>query len=176
MHREALLFLPEILLQLKIQSPILIGHSDGASIALIYAGSHPARGVAGLAPHVFVEEPGLRSIEALNAAFETSGLRERLGKYHRDAGKTFHLWADAWLDPAFRRWNIEETLRNIKCPLLAIQGEDDEYGSMAQLDAIARQAGGTCELLKLPACGHSPHKDQPEKVLQAVAGFIKRIL
>ena len=176
MHREALLFLPEILLQLKIQNPILVGHSDGASIALIYAGVHPVRGLAVLAPHVFVEEPGLRSIEAINAAFETSGLRERLGKYHRDAGKTFHLWADAWLDPAFRRWNIEETLRNIKCPLLAIQGEGDEYGSMAQLDAIARQAGGTCELLKLPACGHSPHKDQPEKVLQAVAGFVKRIL
>jgi pimeloyl-ACP methyl ester carboxylesterase len=175
MHDGALKELPGLLKNLEIENPILVGHSDGASIALIYAASHPARGVAVLAPHVFVEEPGLRSIEAINAAFETSGLRERLGKYHRDAGKTFHLWADAWLDPAFRRWNIEEYLPRIHCPVLAIQGEDDEYGSMAQLDAIARQAGGGCELLKLPACGHSPHKDQPEKVLQAVAGFIKRI-
>lgn len=175
MHDGALKELPGLLKNLEIENPILVGHSDGASIALIYAASHPARGVAVLAPHVFVEEPGLRSIEAINAAFETSGLRERLGKYHRDAGKTFHLWADAWLDPAFRRWNIEEYLPRIHCSVLAIQGEDDEYGSMAQLDAIARQAGGGCELLKLPACGHSPHKDQPEKVLQAVVGFIKRI-
>ena len=82
-------------------------------------------------------------------------LAVRLGKYHRDARKTFHLWADAWLDPAFRQWNIEEYLPRIRCPLLAIQGEDDEYGSMAQLDAIAKQAGGACELLKLPDCGHS---------------------
>jgi pimeloyl-ACP methyl ester carboxylesterase len=176
MHREALLFLPEILLQLKIQNPILVGHSDGASIALIHAGVHPVRGLAVLAPHVFVEEPGLRSIETINAAFETSGLRERLGKYHRDAGRTFHLWADAWLDPAFRQWNIEECLPRIHCPVLAIQGEDDEYGSMAQLDAIARQAGGTCELLKLPACGHSPHKDQPQKVLNSVSAFIGKII
>ncbi|HEY8068730.1 MAG TPA: alpha/beta hydrolase [Burkholderiales bacterium] len=175
MHDGALKELPGLLKNLEIENPILVGHSDGASIALIYAASHPARGVAVLAPHVFVEEPGLRSIEAINAAFETSGLRERLGKYHRDAGKTFHLWADAWLDPAFRQWNIEEYLPRIHCSVLAIQGEDDEYGSMAQLDAIARQTGGTCELLKLPACGHSPHKDQPEKVLQAVVGFIKRI-
>ncbi len=176
MHREALLFLPEVLLQLKIQDPILVGHSDGASIALIYAGSHPVRGVAVLAPHVFVEEPGLQSIKAISAGFETSGLRERLGKYHRDARKTFHLWADAWLDPAFRQWNIEEYLPRIRCPLLAIQGEDDEYGSMAQLDAIRRQAGGPCELLKLPGCGHSPHKDQPEKVLKAVTEFIGKII
>ena len=134
------------------------------------------RGAAVLAPHVFVEEPGLQSIRAISAGFETSGLRERLGKYHRDARKTFHLWADAWLDPAFRQWNIEEYLPRIRCPLLAIQGEDDEYGSMAQLDAIRRQAGGPCELLKLPGCGHSPHKDQPEKVLKAVTEFIGKII
>jgi len=176
MHREALLFLPEILSQLKIENPILVGHSDGASIALIHAGVHPVRGVAVLAPHVFVEDPGLQSIRAINGTFETAGLRERLGKYHRDARKTFHLWADAWLDPAFRQWNIEEYLPRIRCPLLAIQGEDDEYGSMAQLDAIKRQAGGPCELLKLSECGHSPHKDQPEKVLKSVAAFIGKII
>ena len=118
------------------------------------------RGVAVLAPHVFIEDICVDSIEKASNQFENTDLPQRLGKYHRDALKTFHLWADAWLDPAFRSWNIEEYLPRIKCPLLAIQGEGDEYGSMAQLDAIKRQAGGTCELLKLPACGHSPHKDQ----------------
>ena len=175
MHREALLSLPEVLLQLNIQNPVLVGHSDGASIALIYAGVHAVRGVAVLAPHVFVEDGGLESIKAINGTFETGDLPARLGKYHRDARKTFHLWADAWLDPAFRKWNIEQYLPGVKCPVLAIQGEEDEYGSMAQLDAIERQVGGPCELLKLPGCGHSPHKDQPEKILQAVAGFVERI-
>ena len=176
MHDGALNELPELLENLKIENPVLIGHSDGASIALIHAGTYPVRGVAVMAPHVFVEEPGLKSIENLNATFETTDLPQRLGKYHRNARKTFHLWADAWLDPAFRQWNIEEYLARIKCPVLAIQGEADEYGSMAQLDAIKQQVAGPCELLKLPDCGHSPFKDQPERVLQVVAGFIKGIL
>jgi pimeloyl-ACP methyl ester carboxylesterase len=176
MHREALVLLPEILLHLKIQDPVLIGHSDGASIALIHAGAgHPVRGVAVMAPHVFIEDICVNSIQEAARQFETSGVAERLGKYHRDARKTFHLWADAWLDPAFRKWNIEQYLPGIKCPLLAIQGEDDEYGTMAQLDSIQRRVKGPCELLKLPACGHSPHKDQPERVLQALTGFIKEI-
>lgn len=173
MHDGALNELPELLENLKIENPVLVGHSDGASIALIYAGTYPVRGVAVLAPHVFVEENGMASIKALNDSFETSDLRAGLGKYHREARKTFHLWADAWLDPVFRQWNIEEYLPRIKCPLLAIQGEKDEYGTMAQLDAIKAQAGGPCELLKLPDCGHSPHKDQPEKVLKAVADFVR---
>ena len=174
MHDGALNELPELLENLNIETPVLVGHSDGASIALIHAGTYPVRGVAVLAPHVFVESSGLESIKTINDSFETSGLRERLGKYHRHARKTFHLWADAWLDPAFRQWNIEEYLPRIKCPLLAIQGEGDEYGTMAQLDAIASQAGGPCELLKLADCGHSPHKDQPEKVLEAVVDFVRR--
>ncbi len=176
MHREALTFLPGILSELKIEKPILVGHSDGASIALIHAATHPVRGVAAMAPHVFVEEHGLKSIKTLNDTFETTGLRERLGRYHRDARKTFHLWADAWLDPALPDWNIEAYLPGIKCPVLAIQGEGDEYGTMAQLDAIARQVGGPSGLLKLSACGHSPHKDQPEKVLTSIAGFIGKII
>ena len=176
MHDAALNELPEMLENLEIENPVLIGHSDGASIALIHAGTYPVRGVAVMAPHVFVEEHGLASIKNLSATFETSDLRDRLGKYHRDPRKTFRLWTDAWLEPGFRGWNIEEYLPRIKCPLLAIQGEDDEYGSMAQLEAIARQAGGSCELLKLPQCGHSPHKDQPEKALHSVSGFIKKIL
>ncbi len=123
-----------------------------------------------MAPHVFIEDICVDSIQKAKNQFQTSDLAERLGKYHRNARKTFHLWADAWLDPEFRKWNIEEYLPRIKCPVLAIQGEDDEYGTMAQLDAIAAQVGGPCELLKLPGCGHSPHKDQPEKVLKAARG------
>ena len=177
MHQEALQFLPEILAQLRIDKPILVGHSDGASIALIYAGSgRPLRGIAAIAPHVFVEEHGLNGIKSVKHRFETSDLPQRLGKYHRDVRKSFYLWNDVWLDPAFKGWNIEACLPTIQCPVLAIQGEEDEYGSMAQLAAIQRQVGGPCELLKLPACGHAPHQDQAEKVLQAVVEFIKRVL
>jgi pimeloyl-ACP methyl ester carboxylesterase len=176
MHDGALKELPDLLMNLKIVNPILVGHSDGASIALIYAGTHPVRGLAVMAPHVFVEEFNLKSIRDLNAGFETSGLAERLGKYHRDARKTFHLWADAWLDPEFRKWNIEEYLPGLRCPVLAIQGEGDQYGTMAQLDAIARQVKGSCERLMLPDCGHAPFRDQPEKVLKSVSDFIGKIL
>lgn len=176
MHDGALNELPELLENLNIDNPVLIGHSDGASIALIHAGTYQVRGVAAMAPHVFVEEHGLKSIRNINDRFETTDLAERMGKYHRNARKTFRLWADVWLDPEFRKWNIEEYLPRIKCPVLAIQGEDDEYGTMAQLDAIAAQAGGPCELLKLPGCGHSLHRDQPEKVLHALSDFIKKII
>jgi pimeloyl-ACP methyl ester carboxylesterase len=177
MHREALLFLPELLFQMKIQNPVLVGHSDGASIALIHAGAgHPVRGVAAMAPHVFIEDVCVHSIEKAATQFETTDQPGRLGKYHRDARKTFYLWADAWLDPAFRDWNIAAYLPRIKCPVLAIQGEDDEYGTMAQLDAIARQVAGPCELLKLPDCGHSPHRDQTEKILNSLSEFIGKIV
>lgn len=175
MHDGALKELPDVLKNLNIENPILVGHSDGASIALIYAGTHPVRGVAVMAPHVFVEEFNLQSIRDISAGFETSGLAERLAKYHRDARKTFHLWADAWLDPAFRGWNIEEYLPGIGCPVLAIQGEGDQYGTMAQLDAIARQVKGSCERLMLPDCGHAPFRDQPEQVLKSVVSFIQRV-
>ena len=176
MHDAALNELPELLDNLAVENPVLIGHSDGASIALIHAGTYLVRGVVVMAPHIFIEDICVDSIQKASRQFETTDLPERLGKYHRDARKTFHLWADAWLDPAFRQWNIEEYLPRIKPPVLAIQGEADEYGTMEQLDAIKRQAGGPCELLKLPDCGHSPHKDQPEKVLKAVAEFIGKLI
>jgi pimeloyl-ACP methyl ester carboxylesterase len=176
MHDGALKELPDLLKNLKIEKPILIGHSDGASIALIHAGMHPVRGVVAIAPHVFIEDICVNSIQEAARQFETIDLAGRLGKYHRDARKTFHLWADAWLDPAFRQWNIESYLAGIRCPVLAIQGEADEYGTMAQLDAIRRQAGGSCELLKLPDCGHSPHKDQPDIVFLSLSDFIKKII
>lgn len=174
MHREALEVLPALLAALGVVNPVLVGHSDGASIALIHAGAGNAvRGVVAMAPHVFVEDISVRSIADAARAFETTDLPQRLGKYHRDPRRTFYLWNDAWLDPAFRKWNIEASLSGIRCPLLAIQGEADQYGTMAQVEAIARQAGGRCEVLKLPDCGHSPHKDQPGKVLRAVVEFVK---
>jgi pimeloyl-ACP methyl ester carboxylesterase len=173
MHDEALVSLPQVLAALEIESPILVGHSDGASIALIHAGAgHPVRGLALMAPHVFAEEMGLRSIQEAKRQFETTDLPERLGRYHRDARRTFYLWNDAWLDPQFRHWNIEEYLPAIKVPTLAIQGIDDEYGTMAQLKSIREKTQGPCEVLELAACGHSPHRDQPDAVLAALARFV----
>lgn len=176
MHLEALERLPQLLHALNIRNPILVGHSDGASIALIHAGQFPVRGVAVMAPHVFIEDICVASIRKAADRFETSGLKAGLAKYHRDAAKTFHLWADAWLDPAFRNWNIESSLPGIRCPVLAIQGEQDEYGTMGQLDAIARQVSGPCELVKLPECGHSPFRDRPEEVLKKISAFIGKII
>ena len=175
MHREALESLPELLRQLEIERPILIGHSDGASIALIYAGSgHSLRGLVAIAPHVFVEDISVESIVAAKQAFETTDLPRKLARHHRDAHKTFYGWNDVWLAPAFRSWNIEAFLPAIKCPLLALQGLGDEYGTMAQVDAIARQGGGPVEVLKLRDCGHSPQKDQPKIVAKAIVEFVKR--
>ena len=176
MHDEALVALPELLAKLEIDVPVLIGHSDGASIALLYAGAgHPVRGLALMAPHVFVEEMGIRSIERVRREFETTDLPQRLGRYHRDARRTFHLWNDAWLDPQFRHWNIEECLASVCVPVLAIQGVDDEYGTMAQLRSIRERVKGSCELLELAGCGHSPHRDQPVAVLEALARFIRAL-
>lgn len=173
MHEEALEALPQLLAGLKIEKPILVGHSDGASIALIHAGAgHPVRGIVSMAAHVFVEDVCIRSIEQARREFETGDLAQRLARYHRDARKTFCLWNDVWLDPEFRAWNIEEYLPGVSCPVLAMQGEEDEYGTMAQLAAIARGVKGPCELVKLPACGHAPFRDQPERTLEAVVGFI----
>jgi pimeloyl-ACP methyl ester carboxylesterase len=177
MHDEALVSLPELRRKLGIDDPILVGHSDGASIALIHAGAgHAARGVAVMAPHVFIEPICIESIKKAANSFETTDLPARLERYHRNARKTFYGWAEVWLDPDFERWDIrEEYLPNIPAPVLAIQGENDEYGTMAQLDEIAARVAGPCELLKLEDCGHSPFRDQPEKTLAALTGFIHRL-
>jgi pimeloyl-ACP methyl ester carboxylesterase len=173
MHREALEVLPALLEALRVERPVLIGHSDGASIALIHAGAgHPVRALVVMAPHVFVEPICVESIRKASAAFDSTDLAQRLGKYHRDARKTFHLWADVWLDPEFLKWNIEASLPAISCPVLAIQGADDEYGTMAQLEAIKRGVRGPCELVQLPACGHAPFRDQPRATLDALTKFI----
>jgi pimeloyl-ACP methyl ester carboxylesterase len=177
MHDEALLSLTEFLRGVGVHEPILVGHSDGASIALIHAGAgRPVRGVVAMAPHVFIEPVCLSSIRQAAEAFESTDLPARLGKYHRDVRKTFYGWADVWLDPQFEGWDIrEDYLPNIRCPVLAIQGYDDEYGSMQQLDEIARRVKGPCELLKLEHCGHAPFRDQPETVLLKMIRFIGRI-
>jgi len=176
MHDEALLALPGLLSQLGIEHPILVGHSDGASIALIYAGAHDrVRGLVVLAPHVFVEDLSVASIAAAKVKFETTNLREKLSRHHRDAGRTFWGWNDIWLAPQFRRWNIEQYLPRITCPILAIQGLDDEYGTMAQVEAIQRQSGGPVEVLALVECRHSPQRDQPEATLAAIARFVQNL-
>ena len=174
MHDEALIALPGLLDKLGIENPILIGHSDGASIALIYAGSHKTRGVVAMAPHVFIEPECLSSIEKISEEFEKGDLASKLGRYHRDARKTFYGWADVWLDPQFEGWDIRgDYLPNIRCPVLGIQGFDDAYGTMAQLDELQRISKAS--LLKLERCGHSPFRDQPEKVLSAVVKFAENL-
>ena len=174
MHDEALAALPELRSALKLEETILVGHSDGASIALIHAGAgHRVRGVVAMAPHVFIEPVCLSSIRKATRSFETTDLPARLGRYHRDARKTFYGWADVWTENNFKHWDIrEEYLRNIRSPVLAVQGYEDEYGTMAQLDEIARHVSAPCELLKLQNCGHSPFRDQPEGTLAAMTRFI----
>ena len=174
MHDEALQMLPEFFAAVEIENPFLVGHSDGASIALIYAGAgYPVRGVVALAPHVFIEPVCLGSIAQAAREFETTYFAEKLGRYHRDERRTFHGWADVWLDAQFKGWDIrDDYLPRIRCPVLALQGHEDEYGSMAQLDEIERRVKGPCQLLKLRDCGHSPFRDQPERTLEAIMAFL----
>jgi len=176
MHDEALIALPDLLSQLKITDPILVGHSDGGSIALIYAGAHDrVRGLVLLAPHVFVEDLSVASIAEAKVRFETTNLPEKLARHHRDAARTFWGWNNIWLYPEFRSWNIEEYLPRITCPILAIQGLDDQYGTMAQVEAIRNQSGGPVEVLALAECRHSAQRDQPELVMEAITRFVRRI-
>jgi pimeloyl-ACP methyl ester carboxylesterase len=172
LHREAEVVLPELLSQAAIEHPILFGHSDGASIALIYAGKYPDSPQAIIleAPHVFVEDIALEGIRRTKLAYETTDLPRRLGRYHAWPDDTFRAWQEIWLDPRFRSWNIEGYLSSIRCPVLMIQGEDDEYGGAGQIAAIESHLGA--EALSLRNCGHSPHRDQPEMVLERIARFI----
>lgn len=173
MHRQAREVLPALLDALGIERPWLFGHSDGGSIALLHAASfaEKLRGVIVLAPHIFVEDISVDNIAATREAYLAQGLRERLARYHADVDSAFWGWNDIWLDPAFRDWNIEAELGRIRCPLLAIQGEDDEYGTLEQVNGIARRAP-QAKVLVLPQCGHSPHRDQPEALSREAGGFI----
>lgn len=178
MHTQAREVLPALLIALGIditkEKPWLFGHSDGGSIALIHAASFPytLSGVVVLAPHLFVEDLSVRSIAKAREAYLQTDLRTKLARHHDDVDSAFQGWNDIWLDPAFRDWNIESLIPGIRCPLLAVQGENDEYGTMAQIEAIARHAPQT-ELLKLAACGHSPHRDQPQALTDAVERFVR---
>ena len=173
MHQQAHVVLPTLLKQLQIHQPWLFGHSDGGSIALLYAAYFPQQlaGAIVVAPHIMVEDISITSIQAARIAYEENGLRERLARHHNDADSAFYGWNTIWLAPAFRTWNITAELASIACPLLAIQGVDDEYGSMQQIRGIRDQLPHTT-LLELPACGHSPHKDQPEALNLAVSSFV----
>jgi pimeloyl-ACP methyl ester carboxylesterase len=176
MHDEALQALPELLEELGIAAPILVGHSDGGSIALIHAGAgmRPVAGVVTLAAHVMVEAVSVASISSARAAYETGELRARLARYHGDVDSAFWGWNRIWLHPDFRAWNIEEYLPRIACPVLAIQGEGDEYGTGEQLERIGSQVADV-ELLRLEDCRHSPHRDQPRAVVDAIARFVDRV-
>jgi pimeloyl-ACP methyl ester carboxylesterase len=174
MHRQADEVLPALLDALDVtDQPWLLGHSDGGSIALLRAAHAPASvaGVIAMAPHILVEDISVTSIAEARETYRTTDLKSRLARYHDDVDSAFRGWNDIWLDPAFRTWNIEAELPAITCPLLAIQGVDDEYGTLEQIRGIARRVSQT-ELLELPDCGHSPHRDQPERVIAAASAFI----
>jgi pimeloyl-ACP methyl ester carboxylesterase len=176
MHEEAREWLPAVLDKAGIARATLLGHSDGASIALIFAATCAAR-VERLileAPHVFVEDVSVRSIELMKRSYHTGDLRERLAKHHRDVDAAFHGWNDVWLHPDFRDWNLEEFLPRIACPTLLIQGEQDEYGTVRQIEAIRSQLGGPLETTIIRGCGHSPHREASAQVLAAIASFLVR--
>ena len=173
MHHEGEVVLPALLAQLEIERPVLFGHSDGASIALIYSGAYPeaVRALVLEAPHVFVEEISVRSIAQAKAAYATSELPAKLGRHHADPDATFAGWNDVWLDPRFRDWNIESYADRVRVPVLLIQGDEDEYGTTAQLDAIVARIPGA-ETVMVPRAGHSPHRDAPGIVVERVAAFV----
>lgn len=176
MHREAFQVLPELLRQLHIRQPVLIGHSDGATIALLHASRHPLSACVVMAPHLFVEEVSIQSIELARKAYLADdgmrGLRTRLMRYHDDVDNAFWQWNDIWLSPAFRQFDIRNNCRSIHTPLMAIQGLDDEYGSLDQLIAIRELVEGSTTL-ELPKCGHSPHRDQPDALTKALTDFLR---
>lgn len=179
MHDEAAV-LRDVLAEARIRQPILLGHSDGASIALIAAGSGPIPGLRALvleAPHVFAEPCGLESIARIADAYRTTDLRDRLARHHHaNVDVAFWGWNRVWLDPGFRAWNIEDVLPGVAVPTLVVQGQDDEYGSWRHVELIERQASGPVETLLVPRCGHAPHAEHRDLVLAAMARFIRSVL
>lgn len=177
LHEEALEALPRLREAVGAEDPVLIGHSDGASIALIHAGDGrwPVAGLVLLAPHVFVEERSLEGIRQAREAYRGGRLRDGLARYHRDPDATFWGWNDVWLSPGFREWNVEASLPGISCPVLVIQGTEDPYGTMAQAEAVKAGVSGPCRVLSLPGCGHAPHEERPRQVLAAVGEHISLV-
>lgn len=177
LHDEAERGLPQLLDALGLHDVILIGHSDGASIALLYAAQRPARlrGVVAMAPHVFVEDVTVERIAAARAAYATTELRDKLARHHDDVDMAFRGWNDVWLDPEFRHWNIETELERIEVPVLLLQGRDDEYGTLAQIESIARRVRGPVTTQVLDGVGHAPHREAAEPTCDAIADFVTSI-
>jgi pimeloyl-ACP methyl ester carboxylesterase len=179
MHDEAQQTLPKVLDAIGFQRGLLVGHSDGASIAAIYAGSHQDHRIGGLvliAPHFFTEDSGIAAIAETAKAYETSDLRTRLTRWHADVDNTFKGWRNAWLDPRFRKWDITEFLAYIRVPVLIVQGEDDQYGTMKQIEAAEQECYCPVEVALLPGARHSPQRDAPEPTLKAISDFVARAL
>jgi pimeloyl-ACP methyl ester carboxylesterase len=171
MARQADEVLPALFAAAGIERPWLFGHSDGGSIALLHAARHDVAGVVAVAPHLFVEDVSVASIAEARRAYETTDLRRRLARHHDDVDSAFYGWNDVWLAPEFRAWNIEREIETIECPVLAVQGEDDAYGTLEQIRAVARRVPQT-ELLVLSECGHSPHRDRPDALMREAGRFI----
>jgi pimeloyl-ACP methyl ester carboxylesterase len=179
MHREAEQVLPGVLRRAGVRRYVLLGHSDGASIAAIHAGSIPdprRAGVVLIAPHFFTEDSGLASIAAIRAQYETTDLRARLARHHADVDNAFHGWNGAWLDPRFRDWNILDRVPPIDVPILLLQGTADQYGSAEQLHAASRAATAPTETVMIEGAGHAPHLEKPDETLAAVVRFVHCVL
>jgi len=171
MHEEAREVLPRLLAAWGVRQPVLIGHSDGASIALIHGAEHPVRAIVCIAPHAFVEEKTLEEIRRARARYEREGLRKRMAEHHSDPDAAFYGWNDVWLHPEFADWSIEELLPSIEAPVLLIQGAEDPYGTLEQVDAIHSRVRGFVERVVLQ-CRHAPHVQAPAETLAAVSGFV----
>ena len=172
MHREAFEVLRALLAELKIESPVLLGHSDGATIALLHASQFPVAACIAMAPHVLVESVAVDAIGQAKLAFETGDLRQRLAKYHVDVDGAFWQWNDVWLSEGFASFDIRLECQRITAPLLLVQGLNDEYGTMRQLDEIAK-AAPHAQQIRLADCGHSPHRDQPQLCIESIADFLQ---
>jgi pimeloyl-ACP methyl ester carboxylesterase len=179
MHEEARAVLPRLLDAIDFRRGILVGHSDGASIAAIYAGSvqdHRVRGLVLIAPHFFTEDVGIAEIARAREAYARGDLRGKLARWHADVDNAFRGWNDVWLDPDFRKWDITDELAYIRVPVLLVQGEDDQYGTVAQIEAAERECYCPVEVKLLPTIRHAPHREAPEATLRAVSEFVARLL
>ena len=179
MHDEACDVLPCVLAAIDFRRGLLVGHSDGASIAAIYAGSiqdHRVRGLALMAPHFFTEDMGIAEIARTRAAFEAGPLRAKLARWHADPDNAFHSWCGPWLDPEFRKWDLSDALAHIRVPILIVQGENDQYGTMRQIEVAQQECYCPVDVALLPNTRHAPHREAPEATLRAISGFVNRLL
>ncbi|MDB5609097.1 MAG: alpha/beta hydrolase [Bradyrhizobium sp.] len=179
MHVEALDVLPKLLDKISFRHGLLLGHSDGASIAAIYAGGHQdhrVQGVAMIAPHFVVEEMGLASIAETRKAYETNSLRAKLARWHGDVDNTFYGWSDVWLDPKFRNWDISDYLAYIRVPVAIVQGADDQYGTIRQIEIAQEESYCPVDVTMIPGAGHSPHREVPGATLEAISEFANAVL